>query len=139
LGCDKLFVYGTLLSRVTGRLGAGERRRLEREAVSLGEAHVKGFLRDLGDYPGLVVPGETRDIVYGEVLELRNPVETLAWLDVYEGVGSVKASPADEYRRQILYVNLASGGNCEAWSYVLRQSIDGSPRVAGGRWRDRRA
>jgi len=126
------------LARASGRLGAGERRRLAREAMWLGEAQVSGVLFDLGDYPGLVEPGEAGDSVHGELFELHNPDETLRWLDAYEGVGVVKDSPADEYRRQILDVKFGSGENCEAWSYVLRQNIAGRRRLACGRWRGRR-
>lgn len=133
MDCKLLFVYGTLLSGATGRLGAAERQRLGEEADCLGGARVCGRLYDLGSYPGLVVPGEAGEIVHGEVFELYAPQATLRWLDAYEGV-STGGGPIDEYRRVVLDIETAAGGNRMAWSYVYQRDIEAATKLSGGRW-----
>ena len=76
-----LFVYGTLMSWAKGALGLNERKRLSREASSLGPATLRGRLYDLGQYPGLIISNVDADVVHGEVFELFRPAVTLQWLD----------------------------------------------------------
>ena len=104
-----LFVYGTLLSTAGHPMGA----RLEREALRLGDATMRGRLYSLGLYPGLV---ETLGLerVRGEVYRLFEPARALAWLDAYEGVGE----PGASYCRVERTAHLASGKRIASFVYL---------------------
>ena len=80
-GPTYLFVYGTLMSRARGLLGASQRARLGLKGTSLGEATIAGRLVDLGTYPGLLEPAAAGDIVHGELFRLDRPEEVMSWLD----------------------------------------------------------
>lgn len=112
---EYLFVYGTL------RAGAGtpQAARLAREAISLGRAHAAGRLLLIGSYPGLVA-GTGR--VTGEVYQLDAPAPVLLWLDRYEG---------PRFRREVHPVQLAAGGELEAWVYRYAGPAAGLPAVPG--------
>jgi gamma-glutamylcyclotransferase (GGCT)/AIG2-like uncharacterized protein YtfP len=128
-----LFVYGTLLTRARGELGADMRARLSKESTSLGEATISGRLFDLGDYPGLVSAPGTRDSVHGELFRLNRPEDALAWLDAYEGA-SDKPGPNDEYARVRASVRRTSGEEVMAWVYVYRGDHARGRVIPGGRW-----
>lgn len=130
-----LFAYGTLMSRATGTLGRGQRRRLSRESSELireGSAH--GRLYDLGRYPGLVESECSTDIVHGEVLELLEPERTLRWLDAYEGIVPGD-HPHNEYERCIRPIVLTdTGETVMAWVYIYRHDVTRAHLIPGGRW-----
>ena len=128
-----LFVYGTLMSRARGLLGASQRKRLGLKGTSLGAATIPGRLIDLGTYPGLLAPATPDDIVHGEVFRLDQPGEVLPWLDSYESVSPVP-SPGDDYARERVRVRLASGGSVTAWVYRYRLAPAGFAPIPGGRW-----
>ncbi len=133
MDCNRLFVYGTLMRCAEGRLGEVERRRLANEARCLGAAYLNGYLYDLGDYPGLVIPDEATEAVHGEVFELDAPGTTLRWLDDYEGVRQ-GGGANDEYICLQTEVWLTGGGSCNAWVYVYRHGVGQAGRILGGRW-----
>jgi gamma-glutamylcyclotransferase (GGCT)/AIG2-like uncharacterized protein YtfP len=108
-----LFVYGTLMTRTRGLLGAGERARLQREGENLGAATIAGRLIDLDAYPGLVEPAAPGDVVHGELFRLDRPVEVLSWLDSYEEVAP-EPTPKEEYARVLMTVHLPSGEEVRA-------------------------
>jgi len=128
-----LFVYGTLMSAASGPLGRAQRRRLQREAESLGAATTTGRLYDLGRYPGLVPSENAARLVHGEVFALRNPAATLRWLDLYEGIAP---GPHDrgEYRRATRPVRLADGRKLIAWVYLCARHPNGARLLDDGRW-----
>lgn len=128
-----LFVYGTLMTRARGRLGADMRARLSREGTSLGAATTAGRLLALGDYPGLVPAAGSADVVHGELFRLDAADEVLAWLDAYEGI-SEKPNSNDEYARVRAPVKSASGEKVTAWVYAYRGDGSRVPAIAGGRW-----
>jgi gamma-glutamylcyclotransferase (GGCT)/AIG2-like uncharacterized protein YtfP len=128
-----LFVYGTLMTRAHGRLGADMRTRLRLEGTSLGAATTAGRLVALGDYPGLVEAAGPRDVVHGELFRLERPDDVLAWLDAYEGV-SVEPNPDDEYVRVRAPVRRTSGVEVTAWIYVYRGGHAHAGPIAGGQW-----
>lgn len=128
-----LFVYGTLMTRAGGRLGADMRARLHLEGTSLGAATTVGRLVDLGDYPGLVAGAGLRDAVHGELFMLDRPDDVLAWLDAYEGVSGV-LNPDDEYARVRAPVRRASGEEVTAWVYCYRGDTSRARTIASGRW-----
>lgn len=128
-----LFAYGTLMSTATGRLGRGQRERLRLEAVGLGAASISGRLYDLGRYPGLADAVADTDIVHGEVFQLAQPQQSLAWLDAYEGI--VPGDHTDgEYARVVRPALLATGDAIEAWVYRLNRIDADLQLLATGRW-----
>lgn len=111
------FFYGTLVSprflqRVLGR-DVGR---------SAGVGHVRGSLYDLGDYPGLVLRGDSS--VPGVLVEV--PEEAVGRLDEYEGVGE------GLYARREVAVGRSDGGSRPAWTYVYLGPVDGRPKIR--RW-----
>jgi len=128
-----LFVYGTLMTRTRGLLGAGERARLHREGTNLGAATIAGRLIDLDAYPGLVEPTAPSDVVHGELFRLDRPVEVLSWLDSYEGV-SPQPTLQDEYLRLLTTAHLATGEEVKAWVYRYCGATADLPVIASGRW-----
>ena len=134
-GCC-LFAYGTLMTAATGALGAAQRARLNREAVSLGPATTEGRLFDLGRYPGLVLPGAPGTVVHGEVFALTDRERSLRWLDAYEGI--IPGTPgAGEYVRQQRPVDLADGRRLTAFVYVYQRDISQARWLPDGRWLNR--
>jgi gamma-glutamylcyclotransferase (GGCT)/AIG2-like uncharacterized protein YtfP len=125
---SRLFVYGTLMSRVSHPMGT----RLRGEARLLGEATIEGRLYSLGCYPGLVEAVEGQYTVHGEVYALSSPAMSLHWLDVYEGI--VPGNPLSPYVRVERAVRLASGKSCTAWVYLYRRSVRSRPEVLSGVW-----
>lgn len=71
-----LFTYGTL------QAGAGPRHPLLNPCERVGTGTVQGTLYDLGEFPALLLSGNTE--VPGEIW--RCPVQRLRALDEYEGV-----------------------------------------------------
>lgn len=128
-----LFVYGTLMSRARGALGASQRARLGLKGTSLGAATVPGRLVDLGTYPGLLEPAAASDIVHGELFRLDRPEEVISWLDSYEGV-SPQPTPHDEYVRVPTTARLATSEEVTAWVYRYRATTSDFPAIPGGRW-----
>jgi gamma-glutamylcyclotransferase (GGCT)/AIG2-like uncharacterized protein YtfP len=125
------------MSQAVGPLGVAQRRRLTREARSLGPARVTGRLYDLGEYPGLVLSSDPRDVVHGELFELGNPRPTLRWLDDYEGLRPGGATAGEYSRPQIPVMyeeGSIAGASVDAWAYVYMRRVSAALRVAKGRW-----
>jgi gamma-glutamylcyclotransferase (GGCT)/AIG2-like uncharacterized protein YtfP len=132
-GATYLFVYGTLMTRARGPLGASQRARLHREATSLGPATIAGRLVALDTYPGLVEPTAPSDVVHGELFRLDRPVEVLSRLDSYEGV-SPAPTPQDEYRRVLTTARLTTAEEIRTWVYRYCGATSGLPVITDGRW-----
>jgi gamma-glutamylcyclotransferase (GGCT)/AIG2-like uncharacterized protein YtfP len=134
-GPSYLFVYGTLMTRARGMLGASQRARLGLKGTSLGDATIAGRLVNLGTYPGLLEPATPGDLVHGEVFRLERPDEVISWLDSYEGV-SPQPAPHDEYARVRAPAWLATGEEVTAWVYRYRGITAEFPSIPDGRWGD---
>ncbi|MEI9902323.1 MAG: gamma-glutamylcyclotransferase family protein [Hyphomicrobium sp.] len=135
--CRYLFVYGTLMSGATGKLGAEQRLRLARESDSLGPASLpQARLYSLGRYPGAAASDSVDDIVHGEVVLLADPHGAFRWLDDYEGYVH-GAGDANEYDRLVRQVRLAGGETFDAWVYQLRSAPAGQRLIEEGRWLSR--
>lgn len=130
-----LFVYGTLLTRARGELGADMRARLKTESTSLGAATIPGRLFDMGTFPVMIAPAAPSDIVHGEVLRLRDPKAVFIWLDPYEGItpGHRRQGEYERVRRE---VRLTSGETLESWVYLYVAEVSGLPAIPSGRWQD---
>ncbi len=128
-----LFVYGTLLTRARGELGADMRARLRQESTSLGEATIPGRLFSLGTFPVMLAPAASSDTVHGEVLRLEDPERVFVWLDPYEGITPGHRREG-EYERVRRSVRLASGEELIAWVYLYVADTTNAPPIPSGRW-----
>jgi gamma-glutamylcyclotransferase (GGCT)/AIG2-like uncharacterized protein YtfP len=128
-----LFVYGTLMSAATGRLGRAQRQRLQQQAKSLGPATTAGRLYDLGRYPGLVASDDTANVAHGEVYVLYDPARSLRWLDAYEGLVPGNHE-GNEYQRAMRPVRLAGGVELTAWVYLYARDTGEARLLREGRW-----
>ena len=126
---DLLFVYGTLMRGFDHPMA----QLLSRSADYLGEARCQGRLYLIKHYPGLVLPDDPADIVFGELYRLRQPNELLREFDMYEACGEGFAEPT-EYIRQMLPVTLDGGAVSEAWTYIYNWPVARLPRIASGRF-----
>ena len=133
-----LFVYGTLVSNATSRMGRVERRRLRQQTSSSQVARVKGRLIVLGDYPGLISANATTlpssYFVYGELLVLKSPSDTLAWLDAYEGLGMRKTEERAEFIRTRINVLSDTGARNLAWAYTCCLPRRPIRTIHSGKW-----
>lgn len=131
-----LFVYGTLKSGERNHrfLSSSHRNRLVEK-----HAKVSGvFLRDMGQWPGMVYSGNANDIVQGEVWEIDTATKTM--LDVLEGVGTppqqTTAWPGfstSPYRRQTL---VWQGKVVHTYVLDARSfALDEYPKLPGGVWK----
>jgi gamma-glutamylcyclotransferase (GGCT)/AIG2-like uncharacterized protein YtfP len=128
-----LFVYGTLLTRARGELGADMRARLKTESTSLGEATIPGRLFSLGTFPVMLAPAAPSDTVHGEVLRLADSESVFVWLDPYEGI-TPGHKREGEYERVRRSVRLASGEQLVAWVYLYVADATNAPPIPSGRW-----
>jgi gamma-glutamylcyclotransferase (GGCT)/AIG2-like uncharacterized protein YtfP len=128
---DRLFVYGTLMRGFDHPMA----ELLSRSAEFVGEARCRGRLYLVKHYPGLVLSDDAEDVVFGELVRLHRPDESLATLDEYEGCGPGVASP--QYLRQVLPVTLDDGCTSEAWTYVYNRPVAKLKRIASGRFLER--
>jgi gamma-glutamylcyclotransferase (GGCT)/AIG2-like uncharacterized protein YtfP len=128
---DHLFVYGTLMRGFDHPMA----KLLSRSAEFCGHARCQGRLYLVKHYPGLVLSDDAADVVFGELVRLRAPDESLATLDEYEGCGPGVASP--QYVRQVLPVTRDDGTVSEAWTYVYNRPVAKLNRIASGRFLER--
>jgi gamma-glutamylcyclotransferase (GGCT)/AIG2-like uncharacterized protein YtfP len=125
---DRLFIYGTLMRGFDHPMA----KLLSRSAAFLGAARCRGRLYLVKHYPGLMLSDEPGDVVFGELVRLRAPSESLATLDEYEGCGPDVVQP--QYLRQLLPVTLDDGTISEAWTYVYNRPVATLTRIASGRF-----
>jgi gamma-glutamylcyclotransferase (GGCT)/AIG2-like uncharacterized protein YtfP len=126
---DRLFVYGTLMRGFDHPMA----QLLARGADFIGEARCRGRLYLVKHYPGLVLPDDADDVVFGELFRLRQPTELLREFDMYEACGEGFAEPT-EYIRQMLAVTREDEVAEQAWTYVYNWPVAGLPRIASGRF-----
>ena len=126
---DLLFVYGTLMRGFNQPMA----QLLSRSADFIGEARCQGRLYLVKQYPGLVLSGDTADVVFGELYRLRAPDELLREFDMYEACGEGFAEPT-EYVRQMLPVTSEGHSVDEAWTYIYNWPVAHLPRIVSGRF-----
>ncbi len=123
-----LFVYGTLMQNVPSRMAAFLRERSD----FAGTAHARGYLYDLGRYPGLVCDFRAEDWVRGHVYRLPAPEAVMPELDAYEGIDPQRPQ-SNEYRRDRIPVRLQNTGEeLECWAYQYNLPVDGLLRIPSG-------
>ncbi len=125
---DLLFVYGTLMRGFDHPMA----KLLSRSAEFVGDARCRGRLYLVKHYPGLVLSDDAADVVFGELVRLREPEASFAILDEYEGCGPGVASP--QYLRQVLPVTRDDGTVSAAWTYVYNRRVAKLKRIESGRF-----
>lgn len=123
-----LFVYGTLR-----RAAAHPMHSLLFPADRVGTGCVRGWLYDLGAYPGAIFSDEASSAVHGEVYRLHDPPAILARLDAYEACTDADPAP-HEYRRVQLGVCLEAGESLTVWAYAYQRAVAGLTPVPSGDW-----
>lgn len=124
---DHLFVYGTLRPPFSNPFA----RYLHRWSRYVGEGHFPGLLYDLGSYPGAVYSENQDNQVYGAIYDISaHRTGVLAFLDEYEGIGSIPAL-ADEYVRVIVPTTCA-GRLLNAWVYLYNLDLTGKHIIESG-------
>lgn len=144
IATNKLFVYGTLMSRSRSVLGRDQRRRLLRASMHLGTATTPGRLYQIANspgtaYPGLTDPHAATELVHGEVFAVHDVRKVFSWLDPYEGIAPDAAGDTAGYRRTVRPVVLANGRRLAAWLYLYQGDIAGCHHIEAGRWQPDRA
>lgn len=124
-GIEYLFVYGTLRPAARHPL----QRWLRRAASWVGTGECRGWLYDLGRYPGLVSDPNGAP-VYGDVFRLRRPRAVLRALDRYERCAPRTPQPR-EYRREWLEIS-CRGRPLHAWVYVYNREPPQGSRIPSG-------
>lgn len=120
---DLLFVYGTLRARACN----AHATQLRSESQPLGRAWLPGRLYRVSWYPGAVYDATSESQVWGEVVYLPHPAETLRWLDDYEGI----LDETLEYVRRTLPVCLNGQWQpAEVYCYVA--PVAETLRIVGG-------
>lgn len=123
-----LFVYGSLRSGF--RHPAYE--YISRYFTLVGEAKVKGYLYDMGNYP-VAAPTNDEAYIIGELYMLNNENEfswAIAQLDDYEGVNADEGE-MPMYDRETVTVYIKNT-TTEAWIYWFKGDVTGHPVVASG-------
>ncbi len=108
---EYLFVYGTLLSHFNNEAIGPVAELMQ----YVGKGKLKGRIFDLGAYPALITSANEKHDVQGEVYQLALTEKVFAALDEYEG---------DEYRRELLKVQLEGGEKIKCWAYVYEPELD---------------
>ena len=120
---DRLFVYGTLRRNARNEYADFLRSR----STFVGTAHLPGRLYRIDWFPGAVYDPAAPTTVLGDVMQLHQPAELLAYLDDYEDV------TADDtgFVRRLVTVRMADGPS-EVWTYLFNQPTDNLPLINGG-------
>lgn len=115
MSVDLLFAYGTLMQPWSHPAA----RFLHTHSDYLGPAAIRGYLYDLGEYPGLIYDAESPTWVKGQLFRLKDPGQLLPYLDDYEG--AVETDPdSGLYRKELLPV-LHQQRQVSSWVYIYNQ------------------
>ncbi len=127
---EYLFVCGTLRSAFAPQQ---VKPLLERMKL-IGTATVRGWLYDLGEYPGALL-AEDGGTIMGELLELPADENLLHALDQYEGID--ESTPSNSlFVRTRCRAAMPDGQIVEAWIYVYNQTLKGARLIESGDYAD---
>lgn len=118
---DYLFVYGTLRPE----LAPAEVAAVMRQLRNVGSGTIRGFLYDLGEYPGLRLDASGNEIL-GEVFEFNDPA-VLQSLDAYEGCDASKPGQSLFVRKQCQA--RLKDGKLLCWVYEYNRQPPSSQRI----------
>jgi gamma-glutamylcyclotransferase (GGCT)/AIG2-like uncharacterized protein YtfP len=128
---DHIFVYGTLLPGLAPRVIADVVAQLR----LVGPATVRGWLYDLGAYPGCVLDGDCGRLVHGQLLELTDLPMQLERLDGYEGCAAHDDTGQCLFVRTTCDAIRPDGSAVRAWVYVYNRDVSRARRIESGRYR----
>lgn len=125
-----LFAYGTLLPDRAPAAMADVIQRLER----VGRGSMRGWLYDLGEFPGAIVDDKAPREIWGEVFRLPKDDLLLRRLDDYEGFDAADPGGSLFVRRRSS-VMLTSGERLNCWVYVYNRTPPAGSLLPGGDYR----
>ncbi len=128
-----LFSYGTLLPE----LAPGEIASTVRRLRPVGRGCVRGWLYDLGEYPGAVL-SDAGPAIMGQVFELPDDPEVLKRLDEYEEFDPGNPDGSLFVRRECLVV-LDHGKKVKGWVYSYNRPPGGAASLLNGDFAKSRA
>lgn len=119
---DYLFVYGTLKPE----LASPEIAAVIRQFKRVGSGTIRGFLYDLGEYPGVRLDANGKEVC-GEVFEFSD-VAILSALDTYEGYEAHNPTRSLFVRKQCHVRLKENDGQLLCWVYEYnRQPASSHP------------
>jgi gamma-glutamylcyclotransferase (GGCT)/AIG2-like uncharacterized protein YtfP len=130
---DGFFLYGTLM-RGESRFGLLESFGIK--CILLADAH--GRLVNLGQFPGLVAPSESGEMVCGEFMRFDDVEGVARELDRIEGFRGFDDSAGSLYRRKLVQVDVGEGRIRTAWTYCFAGEVGTHPVIPSGDWREHR-
>ena len=119
-----LFVYGTLRPNARNEYAAYLRQR----STFVGTAQLRGRLYRIDWFPGAIHDPAAPTVVRGDILQLHQPAELLAYLDDYE---DVTADDTGIFLRRMVPVQTTDGSRL-VWTYLLNQPTDNLPLIDSG-------
>jgi gamma-glutamylcyclotransferase (GGCT)/AIG2-like uncharacterized protein YtfP len=122
---DRVFFYGTLMTRFDRRRRAGIDSILER----VGRGRITAALFDLGIYPAAIPDPD--GVVWGEIYRALDIDRVLAGLDEIEG-HSPTMPEASLYNRLEVAVTYEDGSTGDAWVYFYNAPLGRAERIASG-------
>ena len=123
-----LFVYGTLLD-ANNNYGA----YLQQHCTLLSPGKFKGWLYDIGEYPGAIANADIEQYVYGNIYLMDEPEKILELIDDYEGFGDDQDQP--NLFSRVLIIIETTDGPVECWIYVYNLPVDGLLLIESGRYK----
>ena len=123
-----LFVYGTLLDS-RNSYGA----YLQQHCTLLQPGKFKGWLYDIGDFPGAIADVHSEHYVHGSIYLMDEPEKILEIIDDYEGFGDNQVQPNLFIRTQTIIET--SNGPVKCWIYVYNLPVHGLYQIPGGNYR----
>jgi gamma-glutamylcyclotransferase (GGCT)/AIG2-like uncharacterized protein YtfP len=120
---DYLFVYGTLRPELAPPEVAAVMRKLE----SVGAGVIRGFLYDLGKYPGLRLDAQGNEVP-GEIFQLSDP-SILRALDAYEGYDPRNLKRSLFVRKECQAALEGSDEQLLCWVYEYNREPAASQRI----------
>lgn len=124
---DKLFVYGTLLTGVKNEFADF----LAQHSEPVGPGTMQGQLFRISWYPGAITSKSQDEVVHGQVLQIRNNIETVfKHLDMYEGIGDGFARPYEFVRKEVSVRCYNQELKC--WAYLYDLNTDGLESIPTG-------
>jgi gamma-glutamylcyclotransferase (GGCT)/AIG2-like uncharacterized protein YtfP len=142
MGCDLLFVYGTLLMGIDNPVSD----YVEKFCRFFARGRFKGELFEVDGYPGAQLVPNCDSFVYGDILKLLEPDIAFHLLDHYEMIGPQFPEP-HEYVRDVIPISIIDPDNLnkspviprkymDCWVYLYNWNTSGLRRIPGGDYRE---
>lgn len=116
-----LFIYGTLLPEISGRMS----KWMAKNSEVICSGSIPGNLYLISDYPAAVYDIDSSKCVQGLIVELPNKKDCFSILDSYEG---------DEYIRTVNYVTGKDSIARMCWMYLYNRPINNLQLITTGNY-----